>query len=766
MSTMVPNDPTQPTDPAAALETGIVVADTQGATDPKAQAQEEADVKRWDERIKTARKYDEPARKQYARDRRYARGDSGFEVDANLIGTYIDISESFLYARNPDVDVRPAATASVPSDDAIQDAAQQSAQVPPEAMQAIEAEALAAIKAGTPIEQAEGSARAAQAFAQKMAVSKQADAIRTAYNKRRADHKSFAETLEIVISRMWHDGSMKRHGRKFVRSALTTGIGILKCSWQERTAPSPETQQAIHDLQASIQHAAALRQELNEDQCADHDATVAAYQRQLAALQAKVEQVVARGFVIETVEPENLQTPPGYDLGDYLDMPWIAQRIPMLLEDAKAEFELSEEDCRAATRYAPKPNQEVKRESASQVQDIQASEADRFGAASGSQLEAQSGIEWNNDNGGAWVICWEIWDATANAVLTRIEGIKRWVKPCWYPKATTRFYPFFLFLLSEVDGQRHPQSLVTRSMKLVDEYNRIGSAEAEHRRRVKPAILFHAGMVGADAVNKVAKSETGEFVGIETTQATKDVRGLFVPKTYPQVDIALYDRRRIINELERIWGIQEALSGAINNAKTATEAQIQQSGFQARTGGRRDALESVLTECALYTAELARAHMDANDARGIAGPNALWPPYQGPQDLASMVVVDIRAGSSGKPDTAAEAQSWATQMPILERLITTVGQLRQSAPTDIADSLEKLAQITAERAGDRVDIDQLMPKPGQPIAMPAPGAPPPPGAPPQGAPPPPSPAPDGEHKPSAPAANAAPHPVPPQAQAA
>ena len=36
----------------------------------------------------------------------------------------------------------------------------------------------------------------------------------------------------------------------------------------------------------------------------------------------------------------------------------------------------------------------------------------------------------------------------------------------------------------------------------------------------------------------------------------------------------------------------------------------------------------------------------------------MWPEYQGPNDLNSMVVVDIRAGSSGKPNTTAERQAW------------------------------------------------------------------------------------------------------------
>lgn len=749
---MSPDDPNASA--PAALEVGIAVAGMDDTASAQAKLREEADVKAWSERIKVARKYDEPARKQYARDRRYARGDSGFEVDANLIGTYIDITESFLYARNPDVDVRPAPTASVPSDDAIQTAAEQSAQVPPEAMQSIEAESLAAIKAGTPIEQAVGSATAAQAFARKMAVNKQAQALRDEFNKRRADHKAFSETLEIVISRMWQDGKLKPRARKMVRSVLATGVGLLKCTWQERTEPSPQTAKEIDDLQALIQRAAAMRQELDEDQGAEQDALTAQYQRQLEALQSKKERVVARGYVIEFVSPENFQTPPGFDLSDHVDAPWNAQRIPMLLSEAKAEFQLSEEDCRAATRYAPKRPEMVKRESALVDTDIDASDADRFASTNDARTGGQ--LDWSRQIGGEWVICWEIWDSAANAVLTKIDGIKHWVKPAWFPDATTQFYPFFLLGVSEVDGQRHPQSLVTRSMKLVDEYNRIGSAEAEHRRRSLPGIIYHAGMVGEKSMTKLIKSATGEYTGIETTQPATSLAALFFPKPYAKLDLALYDRQRIINELERIWGIQEALSGAINSAKTATEAQIQQSGFQARTGGRRDLLEALLTDLAIYTAEVARAHMDDNDVRAIAGPNAFWPPYAGASDLSSMVVVEIRAGSSGKPDTAAEAQAWATQLPILQKLVTTVGELRQSDPRDIADSLERLAQITAERAGDRIDIDQLMPKPGQPMPAPAAmGASPPTGGPPTGAPPPNVAPPVNQPSPSQPLAQAA-----------
>ncbi len=69
-----------------------------------------ADVKKWLEEYKTARAFDKAARIQYARDRKYAAGlaDPNWASDANLIGAFIDILVSFLFAQNPDVGVRAA----------------------------------------------------------------------------------------------------------------------------------------------------------------------------------------------------------------------------------------------------------------------------------------------------------------------------------------------------------------------------------------------------------------------------------------------------------------------------------------------------------------------------------------------------------------------------------------------------------------------------------------------------------------------------------
>lgn len=701
-------------DDTTALDAGIASADG-----PE-KSREHADVKRWFERIDSARKFDEAARVQYAKDRRYARGDSGFEVDANLVGTYIDIQEAFLYAQDPNFDVTPGPMIRPPSAEAIRDAVEDTIRQDPRMLQAGAQGAAAAVAMGTPPDLAMQVGMQTQEAAIEAEIQAQVKQIRQRYARRNREIKAFAETCEVIGTRMWQDAQLRRRGRPWVRSGLTVGVGILKASWQERTEQSPETRQAINDLQANLQKSQALRRAIEDGDAGvlerlangvsswfgnDVDAKIAEYERQVAALQGQAERVVARGYVADVVAGEDFQVAPGYTIANHLDAPWNAHRIFIHCDDAASQFGAylsrnggkPDEYLKKATRYTARKPVMIKGKSA-MVDEPSAEEADSF----------KKGAD--DAEGGHFLCLWEIWDRDSNTVLTGIEGLDCWVKPEWTPPATTRFYPFFLFTTSEVDGQRHPQSLVTRSMKLVDEYNRIGSAEAEHRRRIRPKTAFNSGILDPENAEKLAQATSNEMVPLKLTRPDVPVGNVIQPIAYAALDPALYDRSRIIQELERIWSIQEALGGSISTAKTATEAEIQQTGFQARTGGKRDAAELALSDLAQYTVEVARVYLTAEDVREIAGPDAMWPEYGGPDDLRRMVNVSIRAGSSGKPNTSADRQAWSTMLPLLQNGITQIGQLRGATPAAIADSLEQLLRITAEKAGDRIDIDQLIPQ--------------------------------------------------------
>lgn len=727
-------------DPAQALEAGLQAADavTVAAQRGVIPRDELADVQRWYDAYTEGRKFDELARAQYSIDRRYARGDSGFLVDANLIGTNIDILEAFLYARNPDFQITPGKAMKPPTVEALRDAVE-STMEQDGSLQTVGLMAQqAAMQVGANPAQAQQAGEQAQLMMVESKVKAEVFKLRQRYARRTREIKAFCETCEIIGTRMWEDAKLKARGVPMVRSNLTIGVGIIKASWQERTESSPVTQKQRNDLIENLNQLQALKmqqednpsgvsvgvpsgnQDIQQDatkpyfpQTSDADARIAEIRQQIEALDNNVERVVERGYCIDNVQGENFQIPAGYTIANHLDAPWNADADYPTVQQALADHGDYLKKCgfnpvellNGATKYAPKKPVMVTAVSASQLSAVTVtSEADEFVA---------QGTSGYSDTGQAiHVRRIEIWDRNANCVRTLIEGVKCWIKPIWNPPPTRRFYPYFLTCTSEVDGQRHPQSLVTRSVKLVDEYNRIGSDEAKHRRRIIPKVAFDKGEISNTEARKIESADIGEMVGIQTTSVGQDLRALLVPIAYPAMDPAVYDRTRITNELERIWGIQEALSGSKDYEQTATEAEIQQSGFNARTSSRRDNQDACFSDLALYTMEIARQYVTIEDAVEICGPDAFWPDYGGPEDIIYKVAVTVRAGSSGKPNTSRERESWGALLPVLREGIVQIGQLRGASPEEIADSLEEVVKLTAERSGEVIDVDALIPKGG------------------------------------------------------
>jgi hypothetical protein len=683
------------------------------------------DVGKWMNRIKSAVKFDESARKQYAIDRRYARGDSGESVTANLVGTYVDITASFLAAKQPDVDVYPARSVEPPSLDALRDMSEDIVRQKPEIQQA----ATATLQAATAMEDPNAVAIAQQtvdAMVEKE-IRAEYDALRKKFSSRQRDAKVFTETMELVISSLWSKANIKRRINQTTRSALTISVGWIKASWQETTGmDSPMTTQRLNGLKDNIARIKAKQVKLSEEnyeysaQDSDEAAEIADLERQIAAVQAEAESQKSQGFVADCTKAEDIVVAKGVPLVDYLTAPWIAHKIPLPIDDAKAMCP-NIADWSKATRFYPRTPIGIQNSNEGLMQStVGIDDAETFTKSNGVNAEAP--------DADCWVMAWEIWDKGSNHVLTAIEGItSQWAKEPAIPAPTTRFYPFFLTPIGIIDNERHPQSLVTRTIKLIDEYNRIGSAEAEHRRRIRPKMIFNAGALAAGQMEKLMSAGTVEYVGVELTSPEADIRTIFAPMAYPQMDASLYNRQPIITELERVWAVQEALGGSVSVAKTATEADIQQQGFSSRTSDKREAIEDMMTELAQYTGELALTHLNADEVRVIAGEDSLWPKITKPEDIEMMCRISIRAGSTGKPNTQLERQSWGILLPQLTNAVMQIGQLRQADQSDLADKLEDLVRLTAERNGERLDIDSLMPQASttpQPMMPADPTAPP------------------------------------------
>src|SRR5271166_4784342 len=535
----------------------------------------------------------------------------------------------------------------------------------------------------------------------------------------------FARTLEIVISSLWKKGALKRAARTGVRSVLSNGEGWFKATMVSEKRPMPEVEAALNSAQETHERLIAQQKLLEDPQNQDPE-TVEIEKAEKKALidelQEKLELAVEKMFVIDYVESENIQVSTDINrVENYLSADWIGNEVFYVVDDALAQFpRLTTEDMKSAKKYSQRPPKELTTRDVDNVlpQGMLTAESAQAFVQSTSDAESASFIR---------VV--EIWDRRDKQIRTIIDGVKKWAKePYPPPYPTHRFYPYFYFAFYEVDGQRHPQSLSWRLYKLQDEYSSSRSNFRLTRERSIPGVLFNATMLDEIEAKKLQEAKNQEYTALRPSDPATPIGELFAAKPVAAIDMRLYDPTLILNDMERISGVQEALSSAINspgNPKTATEANIQQSGTQARTTSDRDNLEAMLTDLAQYTAEQAIQCLEIRDVQRLAGPKAFWPHGMDIDDLFTLVEVTIEAGSTGKPRQQTDMQAWSTLLPLIRQSLQAIEQAFAMGNIAMANAEIELIKETMLRLGDESDPERFIPRkppPGSPGA----GGPPPP----------------------------------------
>lgn len=641
-----------------ALDDGMAAA---GGPDelPEDKQEQDAVSALWKE-YETARKFDAEARAQYAIDRRYAAGtaDMAWAVKTNLIGSYIDILTSFLYAKNPDVSVKKAA------------------QVNPSGSKNLE---------------------------------------------------EFAKTSELIISRLWKQARLKEQAKKQVRSALSVGTGWLKVIMVCDGPNVPQMLTQLNDIRDNVARLNAAATDLAADKAPplpeeEKNAKLAEYAEIETSLVNRIEVVLRKGLAIDFVSSENMQVSLDVAcLEDHIEAGWNANAIYKPISKLKELFpRLTDKDIESAKQYHQRRVKDMTavsdRVNLGGTVDMKfAEDAEQYVPAGGKMGsgDGSDGIPFGK------II--ELWHKDTGHVKTMVEGVKKWAKEPYEPDyPTTRFYPYFYLSFFEVDGSRHPQSLSWRLSALQDEYCRSRSNFRVTRERSIPGTLFNATDLEPEDVRKIEKSVHQEFVGIKPTSTDKRMEDMFAAKPVAQVDMRLYDNTPILADMEKIAGVQEALQSSVSTPKTATEAGIQQSGFESRTNADRDALEQMLSHLAQYTEELALGALTTKDAQKICGAGAFWPHGMALDDLLTMVEVEIQAGSTGKPRLQGDQQAWGAILPQLKEAIAEIQEALLAGNLPLAKAVSELVRETMRRFGDDVDVDRFIPQlPEIPAADPA-----------------------------------------------
>ena len=154
------------------------------------------------------------------------------------------------------------------------------------------------------------------------------------------------------------------------------------------------------------------------------------------------------------------------------------------------------------------------------------------------------------------------------------------------------------------------------------------------------------------------------------------------------IDPNLYEVKTIFDDIQLVVGAQEAQFGGISKA-TATETSIAESARMSSLGANIDELDSFMSEIARAAGQIMLQELSIDEVKKIVGPGAVWPEMTR-EEIMEEVFLEIEAGSTGKPNRAAELAN-------IERIMPFLLQIPGINPAWLAKELLK-------RLDDKLDI--------------------------------------------------------------
>ena len=499
--------------------------------------------------------------------------------------------------------------------------------------------------------------------------------------------KQFARTCEVVLNRQLHDADLKRRAKAALRSADTTKVGWLKMDYQRSYELDPIMQNRINDTQDNLLQLQAAQEKLSDNDAnakADLELRRADLRVKLRAYQEQKEVIAAEGLVIDHVLSEHilLDTTQIRNIDEFAQAPWIAHCVPMSVEDARVRFGKKIQETSGYTLHRVDDDDDMKK------------------------YFRSGGME--SPKSGQYIRVWEVWSKTDMTVFTFGEGGSEWLREPFSPDTQSeQWYPFFPYSPDRIDGDFYPLSKVDRLKELQDEHNKARTRFREMRDRHIPHTLLRKGAYTDNDVKAMANPDRFGFAQIEGQEGIPLAQDI-LPGINPQIDPQIYMTEHIERDWERSTNVADASRGFVTKPKTATEAAITDQANNLQSSGDSDELDDFLTILARSALEILLQELTVQQATRIAGDTAIWPPgNMSKEEVFNLVALEIRAGSTAKPNKAIEQQLWTQFGPQIMDTVMKTNELIGMKQIELAEITIEMLRESLRRFDVRIDLNDL-----------------------------------------------------------
>lgn len=441
-----------------------------------------------------------------------------------------------------------------------------------------------------------------------------------------------AKTMEILFSHYTNEPGVffKQQLKACVRRTKVCSVSWIELGFQRIMEPNPDVTAQLLDATSQLGQLKVLAGDLADGTIDDTSAKMDELRRLIADLETRKDMVVRAGPTFGfpkaghmIVDPEctHLKTLTGAN--------WVAREFPPMTTDR------------------------VKRD---------------FGIDLGKNFKSFTAEKPSADKDQNLAVIWKVWNKETQQVFYVCDGHDDYIKPPAAPDVKlTRFWPIFPIVFNEVedDDEIYPNSDVWDARHMQREYNNIRQGLREHRLQNKPKYATIKGKLEETDLKKLAGGVSGDILELNGLQEGMKVADVLQAIQTVPIDPNLYEVTTVFSDIERTIGSSQADLGAPASV-TATQSSIIEQGRSTTNSDNVDDLDDVLSELAQATGELMLQELDIGTVKKIAGPGAVWP--QSPptrQQIADDLWLEIKAGSSGRPNRAAELANMERGLPYL-----------------------------------------------------------------------------------------------------
>lgn len=481
--------------------------------------------------------------------------------------------------------------------------------------------------------------------------------------------KRVARTAEILLDYYMNEQRpiFKEQMKMLVRRAKTVGAGYLWLDFQRLFEKRSAVQSQIDDITSKISLIERESADLQDGELQDDSPELAELKSNLADLESQASVITREGLVFDFLRGDEILIDPNVrQLKGFIGARWIAREYHMPVDEVQEIYnvDLRKAGYKRYTDDSDRPNEG--RESTRAAE-----------KASGKTELACVRVVYDKKARQRFVIC---------------EGYKGWLESPKSPDIEIEdFWPAFPLVFNEVDDCKEviPPSYVADMKDAQLEYNRTRQSLREHRIANRPAYGVPKGRLTESDKEKLVNRPAHAVIEIDALQTGEKVGDVLQGIQPVGIDPNLYNVGEAVEDINRGAGSQDATIGVASSDSTATEATIADASRTKSDASDIDDIDEFMTAVARASLQILLLNLTPETAIKIVGPGAVWPSV----DRATVVEeldLRVKAGSTGRPNSAAKLANMERAWPILQ-------SLPGISPEPIGEEVGELLDLNVER---------------------------------------------------------------------